>query len=231
MPWYPLYHEAFELDTQTWTCAQIGALIRLMNHQWANGFVPDDPGKLARICRVDPSEWPEIWEPLEAKFKRRNSGKLINRRLAIEQKRIKRRSEAGKKAAGIRWGNRSKINQPDATAHADGIVSTSTATSIKNKEREASPPLPDGLDRKAWDTWLAYRRESRMKKWVPRTIKTRTKMLAQYTHAEQQAIIDHSISNGYQGLFPQGALGGGNGRRVLPSPTEQVEEATGVKRL
>ncbi len=231
MPWYPLYHEAFAMDTQAWTVAEIGALIRLMNHQWANGSVPEDPSRLAMICRVSPEEWAEIWPTLKPKFKRRNNGTMVNHRLAVEQQRTKRRSLSAKNAAKTRWGNRSKINEPDATAHADDMLSTSTSTSTSKNKREASPPLPDALNREAWDDWLAYRRESKLKKWVPRTVKARTKMLARFTHAEQRTIIDYSIDNGYQGLFPDGALGGSNGRRTLSSPTEEIERATGVKRL
>ena len=119
MPWYPLYHEAFELDTQTWTVAEVGALLRLMNYQWANGSVPDDQRKLARLCRVDMADWPEIWETLEPKFELVASapGHLINRRLAIEHERQTRKSKQARAAALIRHhGKGSKINQPDTDA-------------------------------------------------------------------------------------------------------------------
>ncbi len=238
MPWYPLYHEAFAMDTQAWTTEEVGCLIRLMNYQWANGFVPNDHDKLCRICGVTRTRWKPIWATLRPKFEQVTRTKLANRRLAAEQKRTAKRSTAGRKAAETRWGKQRKINESDATAQqtqseldADGMVSTSTSTSTVKNKREASPPLPDGLNREAWDDWLAYRRESKLKKWVPRTVKARTKMLARFTHAEQRTIIDYSIDNGYQGLFPDGALGGSNGRRTLSSPTEEIERATGVKRL
>jgi uncharacterized protein YdaU (DUF1376 family) len=234
MPWYPLYHGDFAMDTMAWTALQVGCLIRLMNHQWANGFVPNHNGQLAAICGVSEREFKKIWSALRPKFETLSRGKLVNRRLAIEHERQTKKREQAQAAIRKRWDDHNKKKGLDTDVHTDTIPSSESEsdTDSKNKkEGEASPPLPDALNREAWDTWLAYRRESRMKKLVPRTVKSRTKMLAQFTHAEQQAIIDHSISNGYQGLFPQGALGGGNGRRVLSSPAEEIERATGVKRL
>jgi len=222
MPWYPLYHEAFDLDTGSWTSEQVGCLIRLMNHQWANGSIPDAPDHLARICRIDRADWPEIWEILKPKFETTSPGRMINRRLAVEQKRTQRKSEAARKAAQIRHGKDSKIKQPDADAPADEVLSTSTTTSTGKNKREASPPLPPGLNVEAWDDWLAYRRESRWKPWVPRTIKSKTRWLCQFSKEDQREIIQQSIDNGWMGLFE---IGGRNGRREIPVAGAAVERA------
>ncbi len=226
MPWYPLYHEAFELDTQTWTVAEIGSLLRLMNYQWANGSVPDDQAKLARICRVDRADWTEIWETLEPKFKRLGRTKLLNHRLSIEQERSQRKSAKSRQAALIRHhGKPSTIKESDADAHADDLLSTSTATSTEEK-REASPPLPDGLNLEAWLRWIAFRRQAKMKKYAPVTVKSRTKQLCQLSYERQAEIIKYSIDNGYAGLFPD--RGGGHGEG---GTADRIERATGVKRL
>ena len=105
MPWYPLYHEAFAMDTGAWTATEVGCLVRLMNHQWANGSVPDDQSRLARICRVDMADWTEIWQTLKPKFEQVASapGHLINRRLAIEHERQTRRRKQAKSAIDKRW--------------------------------------------------------------------------------------------------------------------------------
>ena len=235
MPWYPLYHEDFQLDTGSWTCAEIGALMRLMNHQWANGSVPNDHSRLARICCVSEREFKRIWSTLRPKFETLSRGKLVNRRLAVEYERQTKKREQATAAAQTRWGKGSKISESDADALQTDMRMASDPdpepdTRDKNK-REASPPLPPGLNVAAWEDWLAYRRESRWKKWVPRTVKARTEMLAEYTYDEQSTIIDHSINNGYKGLFPDSALGGSNGRRERLGPAERIEKATGVKRL
>ncbi len=51
-----------------------------------------------------------------------------------------------------------------------------------------------------WDEWVAYRAEIK-KKMSPSTIKKQVKFLEQKPPAEQQAIIDQSIQNGWTGLF------------------------------
>ena len=61
-------------------------------------------------------------------------------------------------------------------------------------------PLND-INLDAWKEWTDYRKGKRK----PVSENARGKqwqMLAQYDHAAQQRIIDHSIRNDYQGLFP-----------------------------
>jgi len=57
------------------------------------------------------------------------------------------------------------------------------------------------INQSAWAEWTEYRKAkkkpiseaARRKQW---------KILGLYGHEEQQRLIDHSISNDYQGLFP-----------------------------
>jgi uncharacterized protein YdaU (DUF1376 family) len=228
MPWYPLYHADFTSDTVGWTPTEVGCLVRLMNYQWANGSVPYDQKKLALICGInDPAWWTEIWSTLKPKFKRLGRTNLLNHRLSLEQDRSLRKSAQSRQAALIRHhGKPTKTNEPDATAHADDMLSTVTYTSTEDK-REASPPLPDGLNLKAWGRWLHYRRVTNKPKWKPVTIKAQTKKLIQFTDEQQAECIDHSIENGYSGLFTDKFRGGGS----EGGTAERIERATGVKRL
>ena len=237
MPWYPLYHEAFELDTQAWTVEEVGALVRLMNYQWANGSVPTDQIKLARICRVDPAEgWWSIWETLRDKFEPVASapGHLINRRLAIEHERQTRRRKQAKDAVDKRWADYNKKKGLDTDVPTESIpdgydLKLELDTRDKNK-REASPPLPEALNREAWDDWVANRRECKRKPYTPRSIKTQTRKLAELSDQEQRDLIDYSIANQYQGIVWD-RIGGNHGRRERLGPAERIEKATGVKRL
>jgi uncharacterized protein YdaU (DUF1376 family) len=236
MPWYPLYHEAFDLDTGSWPCNAIGALMRLMNHQWANGSVPDDQEQLRRICRLDPGEWPKIWQILEPKFEPVASapGHLINRRLAIEHERQTRRRKQAKNAIDKRWSEYNKKKGLDTDVPTDAIPDAYDLKLEleldKKKEREASPPLPDGLNVEAWEDWVANRRECKRKPYTPRSIKTQTRKLAELSHQEQRDLIDYSIANGYLGIVWD-RIGGQHGRRERLGPAERIEKATGVKRL
>ncbi len=228
MPWYPLYHADFTSDTVGWTPTEIGCLMRLMNYQWANGSVPYDQVKLALICGInDPAWWTEIWSTLKPKFKRLGRGRLLNHRLSLEQDRTLRKSAQARQAALIRHhGKPSKNKEPDTDAHADDMLFTVTDTSTEDK-REASPPLPDGLNLEAWEEWITFRRQAKMKKYAPVTVKSRTLKLCQLSHERQREIIQYSIDNGYAGLFPD--RGGSNEQGL--SYTERVTRATGVKPL
>ena len=227
MPWYPLYHEAFDLDTGSWSSEQVGCLIRLMNHQWANGSIPDAPDHLARICRIDRADWPEIWEILKPKFETTSPGRLTNRRLAVEQKRTQRKSEAARKAAQIRHGKDSKINQPDADAPADDMLSTSTTTTIKKKKegeaRKRAHRLPDDwVPTDKLLTWAAGK--------VPNVNTTyETEKFKDYFIGKGRTYVDWGRT--WQNWMRKANEGGNRGRRDRLGPTERVEQATGVKRL
>jgi len=61
--------------------------------------------------------------------------------------------------------------------------------------------LPIGLNIEAWNEWCEYRKEARRKPVSSFAAKKQFKMLLKYTEAQQQQIIDISISNDYTGLF------------------------------
>lgn len=54
-----------------------------------------------------------------------------------------------------------------------------------------------------WDEWELYYRERTRHKMPPTTAAKQIKKLLKYTPAEVDSIIDFSIENGYQGLFPE----------------------------
>lgn len=60
--------------------------------------------------------------------------------------------------------------------------------------------VPDGINISAWSEWEQYRKSAK-KKITPAAAKKQFKLLLQYSEQDQQAIIDKSISNDYQGLF------------------------------
>lgn len=66
----------------------------------------------------------------------------------------------------------------------------------KGSEEDA----PDGLDVPAWTRWLSYRTQIR-KPLKPASIPAAQRTLAAFG-SEQSAVIEQSIANGWQGLFP-----------------------------
>lgn len=79
----------------------------------------------------------------------------------------------------------------------------------ESKGREGkgeSDPIPSGLDLLAWERWQTYRIEIR------KPLKTISRSAAQRElakhGAEQNAVVEQSIANGWTGLFPLKALNG-----------------------
>lgn len=79
--------------------------------------------------------------------------------------------------------------------------------------------LPAELDteefRAAWSDWLSYRRESKFKKWTPRTVASKLNEMAAMGSARACAAIRVSIGNGWQGIH-EGKRAGGAGRETKP---------------
>jgi hypothetical protein len=86
------------------------------------------------------------------------------------------------------------------------------------------------INEDAWEEWVEFRHKEKKIKIGPVAEKKQRKMLAEYPPPIQQQIIDNSIMNSYQGLFPpkgngngQNQLGHENTRRL--SAVERVREA------
>lgn len=74
-------------------------------------------------------------------------------------------------------------------------ATSSSVESIVNANVKVS-----GLSQEAWETWLAYRKE--IKKPLKEISWPRAKRrLALFGH-DQMLVVDQSIANGWQGLFP-----------------------------
>lgn len=66
----------------------------------------------------------------------------------------------------------------------------------------------------AWAEWEEWRRKELRKKITPRAEKRQQAMLAQYSHEDQVRILNHSMDNDYQGLFPEKVVGRRAAERV-----------------
>ena len=77
---------------------------------------------------------------------------------------------------------------------------TDTDTEKKTRADAREPvPIPDGLNLEAWSRWEQYRREIR-RPIKPASVLAAQRKLAGYG-SEQASVVEHSIANGYQGLW------------------------------
>ena len=69
----------------------------------------------------------------------------------------------------------------------------------KTKLQVFAANIPDNLDIVAWDKWIAFRRDAKFKKYKTDAA---MKKLAKCNFDDQMKIVQQSIDNEYQGLFP-----------------------------
>ena len=70
----------------------------------------------------------------------------------------------------------------------------------------------------AWESYLAYRKSSRLKSLAPASIQAQLKNLSDMGHDEAIEAINQSIANGWQGIFPP------KNKKPAPAKVEEVEQ-------
>jgi hypothetical protein len=80
---------------------------------------------------------------------------------------------------------------------------TETTTETTHRKVAARPSLPEWLDPELWAEWEQHRREKK-KPMTPSSALKTIEQLATYRAqgVDLKAAINHSIANGYQGIFP-----------------------------
>ena len=74
---------------------------------------------------------------------------------------------------------------------------------------------------KVWNEWIEYRKESKFKKYVPTGLKKTFSMLFRISEGNEEtaiAIINQSMEQGYQGLFPLKQSNGAIIKTITGSP-------------
>jgi uncharacterized protein YdaU (DUF1376 family) len=120
--WFKVDPAKFLSDAQVdvMSTLELGACFRLLCRQWLDGYIPDDPRLLARLCRLDASSMGEAWVTLEPFFPAIEPGKRANRFMWIEREKViaalERKSDEGTRAAHKRWNEAREI--PTQAVHA-----------------------------------------------------------------------------------------------------------------
>lgn len=107
----------------------------------------------------------------------------------------------------------------------DAPYSYSSASTYSSADTKGVPPgVPPGLDTPefllAWKDWKAYRLERKLA-FTERTAKSQLKMLDKLGPTRAIEVIEASIRNGWQGLFPESSNGQrtGAGQHRGPDPS------------
>ena len=136
-PAFQIYAADIYVDTNEWTCEEVGAYTRLLMSEWVNGDLPSDPKRLARIAGLDLKRFQKVYPQLMRKFQNNGNDRLINIRL--EETRLKQSKYREKQSlrASSRWAKRNAVEDAaiDAVAEATHVPDgCSSSSSLKNKD-------------------------------------------------------------------------------------------------
>lgn len=130
MDWYPKDVIAYRLDTRHLTTLEDGAYNLLIDeYMITRQPLPDDDRALARIAKMNMSDWLVMAPTIRAFFKGRGGVLTLKKCDAIlnaQDNSSKRLSENAKKAAVIRWAAIKALDaagmQPAQSTYADGVL-------------------------------------------------------------------------------------------------------------
>ena len=97
LPYMPLYVADYLADTAHLGAVEHGAYLLLIMNYWQRGKpLPADDVRLARIARVDASQWPSVRAQIE------RQKRLRSERLALDQRTLSERSANAQRMTSVR---------------------------------------------------------------------------------------------------------------------------------
>lgn len=236
-PAFQFYPGDFLADpkVQAMRAEEVGAYLLLLCAEWLDGPLPDDPGFLARVCRLGAAEFAQAWQAVGRCFKpaEGRAGFLENPRLererAFQAEGRARRLDASRIAQEARLALESSTNRerdetqpllesnpplsPTPVALHPTPDSRSPAKGEKRAPRAAAPPpsFPASLDlpefRESWTLWTQYRREKKAP-LTPTGSKALLAKCADMGLARSLAALRHTMEMGWTGMREADAPGG-----------------------
>lgn len=134
MPYFPLYIDDFIGGTVDLSAEEAGQYIRLLCYQWGNGFVPNDPAKLARIAGSP------VGDSVLSKFPAGQNGLRMNQRMESERFKLASRNEIQSQKARKRWAKNESTEPPNG---AQKGLELDTAAAMPRHMPEPCPPDPE----------------------------------------------------------------------------------------
>mgnify|MGYP001577826596 CR=1 FL=1 len=135
-PAFQIYAADLYVDTNEWTCEEVGAYTRLLMSEWVNGDLPNDPKRLARITGQDLKRFQKTAPQLMRKFQNNGNERLVN--LRLEQTRLEQRKYRDKQSLNAKSGWKKRNATADATSD-----DTAMPDGMPNECSSSSPSVKD----------------------------------------------------------------------------------------
>lgn len=208
-PFFAFWADRWLAATHGWTAEEKGIYFALLIHQFTSGSVPNDVDRMTRIAGCTPEAFQRAWEAVvRHKFQVQDDGTLANSRMAEERAKAanlsRRRSENGRKGGAARHKkNLAKAQAKVEPGHNNPDPDPELSTTRRKKRARFEPETvtDDPVLIAAALAWQRYRAEAGLKPWTPTTWRKRLTE-AQDNPKLFAESVEHSISQGYQGVFP-----------------------------
>lgn len=210
-PYFPFYPKDFSADdaVEAMSTTAVGAYILLLCKAWHQeppATLPDDDRLLARWSRLSLDEWSEVKPEVIAAFTLCGDGRWQQKRLRNEYAKYRETSRKNREAAKQRWAKEkgdANAMRTHSERNANAMPRASDSGS-NSAPKDSSTEIPKILNterfRAQWEAWKQHRRETR-KKLTPTSASRQLKRLEKMGHDNAIAAIEHSIANGWQGIF------------------------------
>jgi len=158
--------------------------------------------------------------------RRESDGAIVCRRMVRDEELRQTRKKAGKLGGNpvlLKQNPTTPVKQNPTPSSSSSSSSSTTTSVVQDKsaatasgfdwDSDCPPSLKTPEAATAFDRWQEYRRESKLAKWKPVTIRA---CLAKFERHGAKAFADaveQSISNGWRGLFEPGGGSGGTRER------------------
>lgn len=214
---WPIYSYASYLGISAERARDV--IIELLETGTADGeFMKDAKGECDEKCET-PHDYGHTVSNCQ------ETVRLINRRMTTDEKKRENnridqyKSRVRKKSAKRKEGVSKKSGSILHTSEVRRHIS-------EEDKKKGRTPLPPWLDEKLWEDFKTFRKTSR-RRLTARAEELAVAKLSQLRAAGQdpRAVIEQSILNGWQGLFPLKANGAGavpQEPRDLRTPTEKL---------
>jgi len=215
------------------TLEEEGAYLRLLASCWQHGSIPSAPDMIARLIGKGAST--TLATTLATMFQPHpfNPALLVHDRLERERDKqdawAEKSREGGRKSAEKRQnlkGGSTTVQPPLEGCLPNGsnqkatLLLQSTSSNTSSKE-EVGGEFPANLQSAdfgaAWESYLAYRKSSRLKSLAPASIQAQLRNLSEMGHDEAIEAIHQSIANGWQGIFPP------KSKKPAPAKAKEVD--------
>jgi len=156
-PFMQLYVSDYLGDTMHLSCEQHGAYLLLLMTMWnADGWLPNEPAKLARVCRLTKAKFVKISDDIMPFFEIENdriTHKRMKKEIQKTQEKSQKRREAGRKggiAKSLKDKETALANASDLPCHSPDTRNhiVKEDTNVSSKTPKKSPPKKQAKSKK-----------------------------------------------------------------------------------